>query len=352
MTTRFGFRSKHSTQQALITLVDRVTKSLERGNITISLFIDLKKAFDTVHHQILLRKLYAYGIRGILLKWFESYLTNRYQYVIYDGVKSETRPIECGVPQGSILGPLLFIISMNDICNVSDLMFAIMYADDTCFLMNGTDLHKLIKQLNIELVSFCNWFKSNKLSLNTEKTFYMIFHRARLKITEDINLNLIMDNITLSKVSSIKYLGVIVDHKLNWIDHITYVKSKISNGIGIMYKARRYLNKISLKNLYHAYIYPYLTYCIEVWGSGSKSHLNSLFLLQKKIIGIMTFSPYLAHTDPIFKDLTILPLDKIFIDRIGITMFKVEYELLSKSVIQMFSKIEISIHMIPEIEIY
>ena len=105
-----------------------------------------------------------------------------------------------------------------------------------------------------------------------------------------------------------------------------------------MYKARRYLNKISLKNLYHAYIYPYLTYCIEVWGSASKCHLNSLFLLQKQIIRIMTFSPYLAHTDPIFKDLTILPLDKIFIDRIGITMFKVEYELLPKSVIQMFSK--------------
>ena len=123
---QFGFRSKHSTQQALITLMDKVTKSLDRGNIAISLFIDLKKAFDTVHHRILLRKLYAFGIRGILLKWFESYLTDRSQYVIYDGVKSETRSIECGVPQGSILGPLHFIISMNDICNISDLMFAIM----------------------------------------------------------------------------------------------------------------------------------------------------------------------------------------------------------------------------------
>ena len=154
---QFGFRSKHSTQQALITLVDNVTKSLDGSNIIISLFIDLKKAFDTVHH------------RGILLKWFESYLTDRSQYVIYDGVESEIRSVECGVPQGSILGPLLFIISMNDICNVSDLMFVIMYADDTCFLMNGTDLHKLIKQLNVELDSLCTWFKSNKISLNTKK---------------------------------------------------------------------------------------------------------------------------------------------------------------------------------------
>ena len=335
---QFGFRSKHSTQQALITLVDNVTKSLDGSNIVISLFIDLKKAFDTVQHRILLRKLYAYGIRGILLKWFESYLTDRSQYVIYDGVESEIRPVECGVPQGSILGPLLFIISMNDICNVSDLMFAIMYADDTCFLMNGTDLHKLIKQLNVELDSLCTWFKSNKLSLNTQKTFYMIFHRARLKSIDGMNNDVIMDNNALIKVNSIKYLGVIVDNKLNWIDHITYVKNKISKGLGIMYKARRYLHKSSLRNLYHAYIYPYLTYCIEVWGCASKCQLNALLLLQKKIIRIMTFSPYLAHTDPIYKDLAILPFDKIFIDRIGITMFKVEYELLPKSVIQMFSK--------------
>ena len=314
---QFGFRSKHSTQQALITLVDNVTKSLDGSNIVISLFIDLKKAFDTVHHRILLSKLYAYGIRGILPKWFESYLTDRSQYVIYDGVESEIRPVECGIPQGSILGPLFFIISMNNICNVSDLMFAIMYADETCFLMNGTDLHKLIKQLNVEVDSLCTWFKSNKLSLNTQKTFYMIFHRARLKSIDD---DVIMDNNALIKVNAIKYLGVIVDNKLNWIDHITYVKNKISKGLGIMYKDRRYLHKSSLRNLYHAYIYSYLTYCIEVWGCTSKCQLNALLLLQKKIIRIMTFSPYLAYTDPIYKDFAILPFDKSFIDRIGITM--------------------------------
>ena len=119
-------------------------------------------------------------------------------------------------------------------------------------------------------------------------------------------------------------------------------------GIGIMYKARKYLNKNSLKNLYHAYIYPYLTY----WGCASKCHLNSLFLLQKKILRIMTFSPYCAHTDPIFKSLEILPNDKIFLDRIGITMFKVTYELVPKSIHQRFSKNN-DIHlMIPEIRIY
>ena len=163
---QFRFRSKHSTQQALIILVNRVTKSLDRTNIVVSLFIDLKKAFDIVHHRILLRKLYAYGIRGVPLKWFESYLTDRSQYVIYDGVRSEIKVVDCGVPQGSILGLLLFIISMNDICNISDLMFAIMYADDTCFLINGTGMNTLIKQLNFELESLCIWFKSNSSPTN------------------------------------------------------------------------------------------------------------------------------------------------------------------------------------------
>ena len=140
-------RSKHSTQHALITLVERITTSLDVGDIVISLFIDFKKAFDTVNHQIPLRKIYAYGIRGTLLNWCEDYLTGRSQYVIYDGIKSEVNEVKCGVSQGSILGPLLFIITMNDICNVSDLLFAIMYADDTCLLINGNDLHTLINRL-------------------------------------------------------------------------------------------------------------------------------------------------------------------------------------------------------------
>ena len=140
---QFGFRPKHPTQQAIITLFDNITKSLDNGNIAISIFIDLKKAFDTVDHRILLRKLYAYGIRGPMLKWIESYLTGRTQYVIFDGEESEVRTVQCGVPQGSILGPLLFILNMNEICNVSDIFFTIMYADDTSLLVNGNDLHSI-----------------------------------------------------------------------------------------------------------------------------------------------------------------------------------------------------------------
>ena len=174
--------------------------------------------------------------------------------------------------------------------------------------------------LNAELQLLCIWLKSNKLSLNVEKTFYMVFHRAKIKYKEPLDLN--MNQYVLERTNSIKYLGVIIDNKLNWIEHIAYVKSKISKGIGIMYKARRCLNKKSLINLYHSYIYPYLIYCIEIWGAASQCHLNPIYLLQKKIIRIITFSEYLAHTAPIFIDLQILPLDKLFLDRVGIMMYK------------------------------
>ena len=128
---QFGFRDRHSTQLAIISLVEKITKSLESDDIVIGVFLDLKKAFDTVPHDILIKKLHAYGIRGNALKLLKSYLTNRTQYVTYDGVRSSTKPIQCGVPQGSILGPLLFIITMNDIGIVSDFLYSNLYADDT-----------------------------------------------------------------------------------------------------------------------------------------------------------------------------------------------------------------------------
>ena len=170
---QYGFRKGRSTQQAIITLVDKITKSQDIGDIVITLLIDLKKAFDTIDHQILLRKLYSYGIRGSMLKWMDSYLTDRSQYVVFDGKVSQTRGIKCGVPQGSILGPLLFIISVNDICNVSPMLFKILYADDTCVLISGNHLNDLIDRLNTELTSLNNWFKANKLSLNTKKIIFL-----------------------------------------------------------------------------------------------------------------------------------------------------------------------------------
>ena len=278
-------------------------------------------------------------------------LSGRTQYVVFDGQESEIHGVQCGVPQGSILDPLLFILYMNDICNVSDIFFAIMYADDTSLVVNGKDLNTLIQLLNTALIDLCTWFKANRLSLNTTKTFYMIFHRTRIKHMSGVANSIVMDNTILVKTSSLKYLGVIVDHKLNWIEHISYVRNKVSKGIGIMYKARRFLNKKSLLSLYHSYIYPYLIYCIEVWRCAAPSHLHSLFLLQKKIVRIMTFAPYLAHTEPIFNSLELLPVEKIFINRVGIVMFKYSCDMLPDPIAKLYSKKKTTIHIIREIKI-
>ena len=136
-THQFGFRQKHSTSHAIITLIHKITNSLDHGDIVISIFLDLKKAFDTVDHRILLNKLYAYGIGGNVHDWFRSYLADRSQFVIYDRERSDTIQIKCGVLQGSILGQILFIIYMNDIMNVSNILYTILYADDTCAVLSG-----------------------------------------------------------------------------------------------------------------------------------------------------------------------------------------------------------------------
>ena len=211
---QFCFRQRHSTQQAIITLVNKITSCLDNGYLVIGVFLDLKKAFDTVDHKILLKKLYAYGIRGVALKLLESYLSGRFQYVVYDYQQSATLSITCGVPQGSVLGPLLFIIYMNDICNVSRLLFTILYADDTSVLVNGKSLNLIIEIVNSELQLLSTWLKSNKLSLNTTKSYYVVFHRARMKLPiNSIKMNI--DNANIMEVHCIKYLGVILDSKLS-----------------------------------------------------------------------------------------------------------------------------------------
>ena len=136
---QYGCRHSHSTHQAIVTFIDRITKSLDKSHIAITILIDLEKAFDSADHRILPRKLFAYGIRGTLLKWFESYLTGRTQYVAFNGTNSDIHYVKCGVPQGSILGPIVFILCINDICSVSKLLLTLLYADDTCVLLSGKD---------------------------------------------------------------------------------------------------------------------------------------------------------------------------------------------------------------------
>ena len=225
------------------------------------------------------------------------------------------------MPQGSILGPLLFILYINDFSKASDLLFTILFADDTSVFIEGTSYNNIINDMNRELEKVDKWLKSNKLTVNIKKTQYMLFHHTRIKhkVHED-RVHISRNN--LARVNNIKFLGVIIDSKLNWSDHITYIQNKISKSIGILTKIRGFLNKKSLRNLYYSFLYPCLTYCVEVWGNAHDTYLDPLIKLPKKCVRVITFSYYLEHTTPLFEQLDILSFKKLVVQRISLLMFK------------------------------
>ena len=306
---QFGFRSNHNTTYAVAYLTSEIIKAYEKGDATLGVFVDLQKAFDTIDHDILLDKLEYYGIRGIALRWFRSYLQERVQRVTYGGVNSRPGMVACGVPQGSILGPLLFNLYINDINNFSNNCSKILYADDTSLFLSGSDIGAMFGTMNIELMKLHTWLISNKLSINVAKTHYVLFRPGRIEypVCPDLFLN----GSPLERKSNTLFLGVKLDSKLNWEDHITYIKGKIARNIGVISRARHALNESTMRTLYFAFIYPYLTYCLEVWGSATQSRLNSIFKLQKLICRIITRSPPRTPTLPLLRQLNLLSLHEL-----------------------------------------
>ena len=208
---------------ALIILIENLVNALDNGKCAVGIFLDFQKAFDTVNHNILLDKLHCYGIRGIANQWFFSYLSNRQESVVYNGYESELKVINCGVPQGSILEPLLFLLYINDLTNVSNFFMPILFADDTNLFCIGTDLKEIIRLVNEEISKIYDWVNANKFSLNIDKTNFMLFTPKNFSRCIDA---IVINQIKIQEVKETKFLGVIIDNKLKWSAHIICTSAK------------------------------------------------------------------------------------------------------------------------------
>ena len=306
---QYGFRKNHATAYALIQLYDKLSNAIDQGKVTLGLFIDLSKAFDTVNHDILLAKLEFYGVRGIALQWFQSYLSGRSLFVQYNGYKSSLKYVECGVPQGSILGPLLFLLYINDLCNVSKVLDFILFADDTNIFFSHKDPIFLMELVNTELQKLSGWFQANKLSINVKKSNYIIFKTSQNR--QKLDLDFSINDTKIDRVTETLFLGVIIDECLTWKPHVQNFTRKISKSLGIIYKSSFCLKKNSLCTLYYSLVYPYLYYCACVWGLTYHSNLKRLVTFQKRAVRTISRSAFDAHTEPIFKSLKLLKFENI-----------------------------------------
>ena len=249
---QYGFRSAHSTNHAIATISEKIRKNLDSREHTVSIFLDLSKAFDCVNHNILLDKLKYYGIRGVALEFFRSYLNNRQQFTIVNGVISDIFTIICGVPQGSTLGPLLFLLYINDISTASKFI-SILFADDTCLIMNNKNLKTLEEMCNRELKEIDVWFRANKLTANINKASKFMLSTAS-KNQMQSNFQIKMGESCLERVKSIKYLGVMIDDLLSWNNHAQYLNKKLSSACGILGKIKYYVDVPTLITIYFSFL--------------------------------------------------------------------------------------------------
>ena len=247
------------------------------------IFLDLAKAFDTVDHGILLNKLRLYGFRGPVYEWLESYITQRYFYVSINGYNSGKYLSTLGVPQGSVLGPLLFLLYINDIGRLNLHGRTMLFADDTGLFYTGTDPHAILQDMQSDINLISEWFVANRLTVNPSKSHYLFFTKDC--VTLDTPITVPSSNQTINRVTCVKYLGLYIDESLSWKTHIEYITKKIAPIVGILYRFRFMSLPRSLKlNLYYSMIHPHISFMNCIWSAASNLLVYGIEVLQRRAL--------------------------------------------------------------------
>ena len=268
----------------------------------------IKVASDAVNHAILL-KLERYGVNSHSLQRFNSYLTDRKVRVRIGNSFSDEQTLNIGIPQGSILGPILFIIYNNDLPQVSSILKTTLFADDTNFSLTHKDYESMVGLLNTELTKIHDWTVANRLTINNTKTELLLFsNRSPIHNNEQVILN----GQFVSYVDHAKFLGIVIDNKINFKNHINYITGKVAKHAGILHRIKNCLPLKTRLTYYNSYVLPYLNYNILHWGNTNATHLNPLIIIQKRIVRTIAGADYLAHTTPLFRKLNLLKIVDLY----------------------------------------
>jgi hypothetical protein len=301
---QFGFMKKSNTTAASInflrTVYDKLNKRNKNKQRVAAIFLDLQKAFDTVSHKLLLDKLLGMGVRGNFFEIVKSFLSNRKQYVVVDGQKSEALAIDFGIGQGTILGPLIFTIFINDLMSLELHSTSQFFADDGAFILSAPT-HQILHQLMIQdMESINHWLIENKLSLNVNKTKFMLFFQSA-NLFDPVFDEIKFSNGIINRVDNFEYLGLVVDTELSFESHVSKVIKKIKPYVSILGRLKYYLPVSCLKMIYFAYIHSRIRYLLPAYGSCSRTHLEALELLHKKSLKHVFKLPYDHPTVDVYR---------------------------------------------------